>query len=400
MTQDKRNSAAILIFSSLGHLLNHVCIAFYFVIVLALETEWRLPYHDLIELWTLGALMVGVAALPAGLLGDRIGAPAMMVIYFLGMGGCAMGAGSADSSAGMFVWLTGIGVFAAIYHPVCIPWLVRNSNKAKGRTLAFNGVFGSLGGAAAGISAGWLIHVSSWRAAFLVPGIFCVVLGLALLICIGQGMIGDREQAGERRRATPGKRNLVIVFCLLTVSMFLAGLIFHGTQAALPKLLELRHEGLISGGALGVGVLVAMVYTAAAVMQFVGGALADRYPLKYVYMGAILVEVPLLALAASQGGAALLLLAVLMVSANAAALPAENMLLAQYAPVQHHGLAFGAKFVLAFGAAPLAVQLVAYVHGQTGEFYWLFMTLTLLACLAFTAAASLPRPAACIVQTA
>jgi MFS family permease len=79
------------LFSSVGHLLNHVFIAFYFVIVLALEVDWQLPYHELLELWTIGALMVGVAALPAGLLGDRIGAPAMMVVYFAGMGPCAVG---------------------------------------------------------------------------------------------------------------------------------------------------------------------------------------------------------------------------------------------------------------------------------------------------------------------
>lgn len=56
------NSLVILIFSSLGHLLNHVCLAFYFVIVLSLEIDLGMPYHELIELWTLGALMVGVAA--------------------------------------------------------------------------------------------------------------------------------------------------------------------------------------------------------------------------------------------------------------------------------------------------------------------------------------------------
>ena len=391
MRSNGEGPRAILFFSSLGHLLNHVCIAFYFVIVLALEADWRLPYHELIELWTLGALMVGLGALPAGLLGDRIGAPAMMVIYFLGLGGCSIGAGTANSTWAMLIWLTGIGAFAAIYHPVCIPWLVRNSNRAKGKTLAFNGIFGSLGGAAAGITAGWLIYFSGWRAAFIVPGIICLMLGTALLIYIWRGVVGDRKEVTDQPKHGADGRQLVVVFGVLTITMFLAGMIYYSTQTALPKLFELRNDGFVGSGTFGIGILVAAVYTVAAFMQLVGGELADRYPLKYVYVGAIVIEIPLLALAAGSSGVSLLIVAILMVSANASALPAENMLLAKYTPAHHHGLAFGVKFVLAFGAAPLAVQLVSYVQGNTGEFYWLFVILSIFAGVAFLAAAMLPR---------
>ncbi|HLE71037.1 MAG TPA: MFS transporter, partial [Vicinamibacteria bacterium] len=75
------------VFSSIGHLLIHFSTAFFFVIVLSLEEEWKLPYHQLVELWTLGSLLVGLAALPAGLLSDRLGASTMMAVFFLGMGG-------------------------------------------------------------------------------------------------------------------------------------------------------------------------------------------------------------------------------------------------------------------------------------------------------------------------
>ena len=59
-----------LFFSSLGHMLMHMLAAFFFVVVLTLEGEWDRPYHELIELWTLGALLIGLAALPAGWLAD------------------------------------------------------------------------------------------------------------------------------------------------------------------------------------------------------------------------------------------------------------------------------------------------------------------------------------------
>ena len=53
-------------------------------------------------------------------------------------------------------------------------------------------------------------------------------------------------------------------------------------------------------------------------------------------------------------------------------LPAENLLLARYTPPHHHGLSFGATFVLAFGATPVAVLLIAWVRGLTGDFLWFF----------------------------
>ena len=40
--------------------------AFYFVIALSLEADWGLPNHELVKLWALGSLLVGLAALPAG----------------------------------------------------------------------------------------------------------------------------------------------------------------------------------------------------------------------------------------------------------------------------------------------------------------------------------------------
>jgi hypothetical protein len=66
------------------------------------------------------------------------------------------------------------------------------------------------------------------------------------------------------------------------------------------------------------------------------------------------------------------------------------MLLARYTPASRHGLVFGIKFVLAFGAAPLAVQLVAAITERTGGFYWLYVLLAAFALAAVAAALMLP----------
>lgn len=380
---------ATLTFSCLGHLYVHLCTAFYFVIVLALEVDWQVPYHELIELWTLGALLVGLAALPAGYLSDRIGAPTMIVAFFLGMGLCSVGAGLSGSTRELMGWLAGIGLFAAIYHPVGIPWLVRNAEVGKGKALGFNGIFGSLGGAVAALTAGTLIDLVNWRAAFIVPGLVTLLTGLALLLFIRRGLIHDSpisETAHAQRRSTVAR-----IFGILMVTMFLAGLIFSATQTSLPKLFAERIPGLAGEGAFGVGVLVALVYGMAGIMQVVSGHLADLFPLKSVYVGALLIQIPLLWLAASLGGVSLILVATLMVVAGVGALPAENLILVRYAPSGRHGLTFGLKFVLGFGAAPLAVQLVAQITQRTGGFFWVFTLLGVLALGAATAAFFLPR---------
>ncbi len=367
--------------------------AFYFVIVLALEPAWGLPYHELLELWTLGALMIGAAALPAGMMGDRFGASTMMVVFFIGMGVCSIAAGLSESKTTLFMALTGIGLFASIYHPVGIPWLVRNTGSNKGKALGFNGIFGSLGTAVAGVTAGALIDLINWRAAFIVPGVLSAATGAALWWQIIRGRLAEAESGEEKSdRLRPTREDRVRVFLVLLITMFFASLIYNSTQTALPKLFELRHDGLAGDGALGIGILIAVVYSAAGVMQLLGGHLADRHPLKYVYLGALAIQIPLLWLAASQVGVALVVVATFMVMANVGALPAENMLLAAYTPRKRHGLVFGLKFVLAFGVAPVAIQLVALIAEKTGEFYWLFALLSLCALLALTVAFRLPRP--------
>jgi MFS family permease len=385
-----RGARAAVVFSCLGHLYIHFCTAFYFVIVLALEQEWGLPYYELIDLWTWGSLLVGLAALPAGLLSDRIGAANMMGIFFLGMGGASILAGFSSAPAALGVALAGIGLFASIYHPVGIPWLVRNTEANQGTALGVNGVFGTLGSALSGIVAGALIDLAGWRAAFFLPGLVCVATGAVLVAARLSGRLSETSSRAERRPSqheTDGRR----VFAVLLVTMFVAGLVFHTTQTSLPKLIEQRNDGLVGEGAFGVGLLVALVYGAAGLMQVLGGHLADRFPLKWVYAGAILLQAPMLWLASRLGGAALVVVAIVMVMANAGALPAENMLLARYTSERRHGLVFGLKFVLSFGAAPVAVKLVAFVSRETGEVHGIYALLALFAFTAFLFAMFLPR---------
>ena len=61
---------------------------------------------------------------------------------------------------------------------------------------------------------------------------------------------------------------------------------------------------------------------------------------------------------------------------SAAAGPVENIMIARYTPSKYHGLGFGAKFVVALGASPIAIMLIAWVRETTGSLELLFLGLT------------------------
>lgn len=378
-----------LAFSCLGHAYMHLFTAFYFVIALSLESEWSLPNHELVKLWALGSLLVGLAALPAGWLGDRWSASGMMVVFFIGLGLAGIVCGLVASPTALMLGLAAVGLFSAIYHPVGVAWVVKSA-RARGMALAVNGIFGSLGIASAGLVAGVLIDAVSWRAAFIVPGVICLATGLALVAALRVGWV--RETAGDQApEAPPTRQDMLRVYAVLLLTMAVMGLMFHATQASLPKVFDLRLRDLAGEGALGIGILVALVYTAGGFMQLVGGWLADRFPLKPIYLSAFVFQVPVMALLAGAGSVPLMMLAVLTVVLSAVALPAENMLLARYTPQRHRGLAFGVKFVLAFAIANPAILLASWVEGRSGEFSELFFILAVIAASAAAVAFLLPN---------
>ena len=387
------SKTSILWYSALGHAYFHMFTAFYFVIVLSLAAEWQQPYHELLKLWTVGGLLVGVCALVAGWLGDRWSASGMLAVFFIGMGASSIAAGFAAGLTNqplmLFIALSALGLFAAIYHPVGIPLVIRNSGARQGRALALNGVFGSLGAAMAGAVTGFLADAGGSFLAFVLPG--AVVVGTGLLMLFGLRRGGLANAPAPPRAPNPHGRNAYAPFLTLLLCLTLAGVIYNTSQTGVPKVFEIR---LSPGAALSVetvGYYVAAVYVAAGAFQFIGGYLADKYNLKWVYFYQLLAQAAVLIWAAYVGGWPLFVAATLAASFGAGALPAENMLLARFTPAKHYGLVFGLKFVLLFSSAPLGVLLVSAVHARTQEFVGVFLTLAAVAVIACVAVVTLPK---------
>ena len=385
-----QNSSAKLsiAFSQIGHSFSHIFMLLYPTVVLALEKEFHQSYGELLVLMTLGNVLFGVAALPAGWLGDRWSTLGMMVVYFFGLGAAAIFTGFMSTKSGLVVGLALIGLFASIYHPVGMAWLVKNAEN-KGKALGFNGVFGSLGVASAALIAGVLTDSISWRAAFIVPGVMALVVGIGLTYCVRRGLVVE-SFSDVAPQIKPPASDMKRVFIVLSFTMILNGLIYQSVSSALPKILAQGVPHWSGGSTSGAGTLVSIVYLCAMGASLIGGYLSDRYSVKHVYLVSSLLQAPLYALAANIMHAPLLLTVILATMMSTIAVPTENVLLTRYTPDSWRATAFGAKFVLALGLGAMGVPLVATIRDHTGGFYAYYMLLAVIALLIVAIAMWLP----------
>ena len=149
--------------------------------------------------------------------------------------------------------------------------------------------------------------------------------------------------------------------------------------------------GLTGGSMVETGKFVSLVFLVSAGVTIVGGLLADRYPLKQVYLWAWAAQLPVLVLLINATQVPLLGLMMLLFSLEVMTSPAENSLLVRYTPGRWRATAFGAKFVLAQGVSALGVPLVGYIFDYTGDFAWVFGSLIIFAIIIVAAAIYLPR---------
>ena len=371
----------VLVFSSIGHALMHMMTAFYAVIVLTLAIVWNRPPESLLELYAPSAVLLGIMSLPAGWLADRFGAPLMMVVMFVGLGlsSIACGLVAEGDTFALALALCGLGVFGAIYHSAGIGWIIRTARE-QGHAMGVNGLWGSAGLALYGIVPGVLISSASWRAAFIVPGIVCLVVGAVLAWQIGQGKVGDRPMPATPG-VQPGRREFWRVFSVLSVTMALEGVIWsavmfgaalvfetqagrrHRAPARRTRLVGRRHPGRAVGRTRDLDDLCRLGHRPVRHGPAHHRSLSAEVDLCHGLGAAGLRH------AGAGHGQRLRALAGAIVSAvlSSAAGPVENILIARYTPSRYHGLGFGAKFVVALGASPIAIVLIAWVRKTTGS---------------------------------
>jgi len=374
-------------FACVGHTYAHLFQPIFFIVVLALEKELALSHGHAVALIFVGSVLYGVAAPIAGWLGDRWSATGMILIYFLGTGVAMALTGLTETPFQIGAALTLVGLFAAIYHPVGIAWVVRTSVNT-GTALGINGIFGGLGPAIAALMTGALIDSVGWRAAFVLPGAVIAATGVVFGLALLKGWVVESKTDIKPPPAPASRADTMRVYLVLAFTMSCSGIIYSAVQPALPKAFALDFSD--SGGIMGVSALVALVYTVSGLMQLFGGWLADVFAARRVYLFTYVLQLPILFLAGMVSGSPLVVVAMVMLSLNASSLPAENVLIARYTPPHRRALIYGLKFVVAIGVANLGILLEGGIYDATGGFFWLYVILTAVGTAAVAAILALP----------
>ena len=393
-SSEHRQALTAIIFSNVGHGFSHMFTVLYATAVLYLPKVFDLPYGELLGLSSLGLVLFGVAALPAGWLGDRWSQIGMMAIFFIGIGVGAIVVGLAVGPERLFIGLTLIGLFASIYHPVGIAWVVAWANK-QGMTLGINGVFGNTGSAIAPVFVGLMIDYVTWRAAFIIPGVLSIFVGIGLLLVWRAGWVRDVTK-DRTPIGAPDSSAFVRVFIVLTITMACSGFVYTGLTNTMPKLMEMGLSAALAASYTEIGVFVGIISGLASLSSIFGGWMADRYSARSIYIIFWTLQIPILFTIVSLSDVPLLVAVLLVLSFMLAFAAAENMLVAQYTPFRWRAVAYGAKFVLALGVGGLTVLLAGWLFDRNGDFGVLFALFGGAAILAAAAAFLLPgaRPRA------
>lgn len=375
------------LFLNVGHALDHLFMLIFPTVIIAMAPEFGRSYSEMLPLSVGGFIMFGACSLPAGWLADRWSRRGMMAAFFIGIGVASVLTGLARSPLQIALGLTLIGVFAAIYHPVGIAMLVSGREKV-GRVLGENGVYGNLGLAFAALIAGALAHWIHWRAAFIVPGLVSVALGIAFML-----LVPDTGKAARPPRAGAAPAHarsvLVRVFSILLVATICGGIIFNSTTIAMPKVFDERLASLVDT-TLGIGLLISVVYTIAAMAQLVVGYFLDRYPVKAVFVPVVALQAPLLMLAGATQDYAMLAVALAMMFFVFGQVPINDAMVTAYSDEHWRSRALAVRYVVSFGASAMAVPLVAWMYRYSSDFRYLFFVLAGMALVMFAGAIFMP----------
>jgi MFS family permease len=345
------------------------------VVVVALAREWQQAYAELLPLALGGFIAFGAFALPAGWLADHWSRYKMMAVFFFGIGASLFLTGFAQSpwQIGVGVFVT--GMFAAIYHPVGIAMLVAAPEKM-GRALGWNGLWGNLGLAAAALISGALMDWLGWRAAFIVPGVLTLGVGVAFLLLVPDP--GPVIKKSKTIGLHVDRATMTRIFAIMLVATACGGVIFNSTTIAMPKVFDERLAALTQTN-LGIGALVAIVYTMAAFAQVLMGTLIDRFELRRLMIGVALIQVPFLALAANLQGWAMLGAALLMMLAIFGQIPLNDAIVGKYVADEYRARVLSVRYVVSLGVAAIAVPMIAVLHKTQGGFANVFLVLAALA---------------------
>ena len=360
---------------NIGHFLDHFMMLIFAKAAFDAGRYFGLSYDEIIIYGTLGLFLFGAAAPLAGWLADKYSRSIIMIIYPFGV---SLGAFLCflSSSPIMLGYSIGIiGFFAAIFHPVGITMLIRDSKKV-GFRLGVNGVWGNMGVAAAPILTGFIILNSNWQLSFLVPSIICLIFGIAQLR--GFKEIDIKEEKTKQKTSNGLVEGWKIVLLSLTMTTLAGGFIFGSLTFLIPRIFEVNLSGISVDIAI-TGLLAGIVYAIASLSQVGVGYLIDRYSPKIILGFVGIGQFFLIYLSSLYIDYALFFVMLMAMFFVFGQVPITDAILVRYVDDQWRARILSVKFLINLCAGASVLPLVSLFLGYGYTFSDL---LTILSCLA------------------
>ena len=360
---------------NIGHFLDHFMMLIFAKAAFDAGRHFGLSYDEIIIYGTLGLFLFGAAAPLAGWLADKYSRSLIIIIYPFGvsLGAFLCFLSSSPIMLGFSIGV--IGFFAAIFHPVGIAMLIRDSNKV-GVRLGVNGVWGNMGVAAAPVLTGFIILNSNWQLSFLVPSLICLIFGIAQLR--GFKEIDIKEEKTKQKTSNGLVEGWKIVLLSLTMTTLAGGFIFGSLTFLIPRIFEVNLSGISVDIAI-TGLLAGVVYAIASLSQVGVGYLIDRYSPKIILGFVGIGQFFLIYLSSLYIDYALFFVMLMAMFFVFGQVPITDAILVRYVDDQWRARILSVKFLINLCAGASVLPLVSLFLGYGYTFSDL---LTILSCLA------------------
>ena len=360
---------------NIGHFLDHFMMLIFAKAAFDAGRHFGLSYDEIIIYGTLGLFLFGAAAPLAGWLADKYSRSLIIIIYPFGvsLGAFLCFLSSSPIMLGFSIGV--IGFFAAIFHPVGIAMLIRDSKKV-GFRLGVNGVWGNMGVAAAPVLTGFIILNSNWQLSFLVPSLICLIFGIAQLR--GFKEIDIKEEKTKQKISNGLVEGWKIVLLSLTMTTLAGGFIFGSLTFLIPRIFEVNLSGISVDIAI-TGLLAGIVYAIASLSQVGVGYLIDRYSPKIILGFVGIGQFFLIYLSSLYIDYALFFVMLMAMFFVFGQVPITDAILVRYVDDQWRARILSVKFLINLCAGASVLPLVSLFLGYGYTFSDL---LTILSCLA------------------
>jgi MFS family permease len=376
----------VIAFVNAGHFIDHYAMLIFAAAVIVMGPALGMAYSELLPYATPGFVAFGAGSLITGWLGDRWSRRHMMVIFFAGIGLSMIAVGFVETPLQLGAALLAIGMFASIYHPVGTAMIVSYAEKL-GREMGVNGVWGNLGVASSALVTGVIGQYFGWRAAFIIPGIVTIGIGIAFaMMVVHEDRTGSKQAAAQARIA---KKDMWRVILALFIVVIAISTTFNAVTVALPKLFAERLADMTKSPAL-LGVIAAGVYVFGAMTQYTIGKLIDRYSLKAVSLPLSLLLAPFLYMAATLSNLPLILASIGIVMGAFGQVTVNDAMVGKYTTDEWRSRAYSVRYFVGFTAAGASVGLVAWLY-ERGGFTTMLQAFGALCLLVIVAAIILPQ---------